>query len=369
MILQKAIPWKPCRNLLCIRADNMGDLIMTTPALRALKQSFDGRITILTSSMGKLVAPFIPEVDDIMIADLPWVSHKGSCDENGIMELAATIREKGFDGVVIFTVYSQSALPAALLTCMAGIPQRLAYCRENPYGLLTHWVPDKEPYSFTQHQVQRDIGLVHCIGATAISDHLYLEVGEQDKERLYAKLKQAGMDTDKPFMIFHPGVSEEKRIYPSRLWIRVGQLIGENMQLLITGGLNERALTCAIAKGIGPQAFDMGGKLDLGELIAVVDAAQLVVAVNTGTIHIAAARQTPVVVLYANTNPQHIPWKVPSTILPFSVSELLKSKNEIIHWVDQLLYRDFVPFPEPEAVAMAIRELYRATNINRHEHC
>jgi ADP-heptose:LPS heptosyltransferase len=371
MFIRNAKSWEGCSNLLCIRADNMGDLIMTTPALRALKQSFDCRITVLTSSMGKLVTPFIPEVDDCMVADLPWVSNRAPVAENGIMELAAAIREKGFDGAVIFTVYSQSALPSAMLAYMSGIPNILAYCRENPYALLSHWVPDKEPYEFTQHQVQRDLQLVQHIGANAESDHLYLEVREEDRLSLRSRLEAAGVDMHRPFLIFHPGVSEEKRTYPSSHWIRTGQALGSDVQILVTGASGEKALTAAIAAGIGSSAFDMGGMLSIGEMIAAVDMASMVVSVNTGTVHIAAARQTPVVVLYANTNPQHTPWRVPSTVLYFSVAEALKSRNEIIGWVNNQLYRKPVPFPEPEAVVKAIHELGRATAtaVNRHEHC
>mgnify|MGYP003350186482 CR=1 FL=1 len=61
---------------------------------------------------------------------------------------------------VIFTVYSQNPLPAALFATWAGIPLRLAYCRENPYALLTDWVPEPEPESFIRHEVQRQIDLV-----------------------------------------------------------------------------------------------------------------------------------------------------------------------------------------------------------------
>ena len=50
-----------------------------------------------------------------------------------------------FDAAVIFTVYSQSPLPAALLLLQAGVPLRLAHCRENPYGLLTQWGREREP--------------------------------------------------------------------------------------------------------------------------------------------------------------------------------------------------------------------------------
>ena len=55
------------------------------------------------------------------------------------------LRAARFDAAVIFTVYSQNPLPAALLCYLADIPLRLAHCRENPYQLLTDWVAEPEP--------------------------------------------------------------------------------------------------------------------------------------------------------------------------------------------------------------------------------
>ena len=65
----------------------------------------------------------------------------------------------------------------------------------------------------------------------------------------------------------------------------------------------------------GPAVHDLTGALALDELIALIDAAALLVSNNSGPVHIAAARQTPVVDLYALTNPQHAPWKVPARVL------------------------------------------------------
>ena len=52
----------------------MGDVLMSQPAMRALKHSgLDRQITLLTSSIGATIAPFIPEVDAIIPFDVPWV--------------------------------------------------------------------------------------------------------------------------------------------------------------------------------------------------------------------------------------------------------------------------------------------------------
>src|SRR5690606_31015571 len=114
----------------------------------------DARVTLLTSPSGAAAARHSGVVDDAIVYAAPWTPHPGTglaADPAGrsraIAEDQAPIRRlaaQRFDAAVIFTVCTQSPLPAALMCRLAGIPLRLAHCRENPYDLLTDWVPDRE---------------------------------------------------------------------------------------------------------------------------------------------------------------------------------------------------------------------------------
>jgi hypothetical protein len=73
---------------------------------------------------------------------------------------------RGFDATVIFTARDQNPLAAAYLTYLAGIPLRLAYCREDPHRLLSDWVPDLEPEKIVRNEVRRQLDLVACIGCS-----------------------------------------------------------------------------------------------------------------------------------------------------------------------------------------------------------
>ena len=170
--------WNDCKNLLVIRPDNMGDLLMSTPAIRALKETFSCRITVLTSSMAAGVAAHIPEISEVLVYDLPWVKLEAAAGPESFMDLVALLKEKAFDAAVVFTVYSQNPAPAVLLAWLAGIPRRLAYCRENPYHLLTDWLPDPEPYTLVRHQVARDLALVAAVGANTKQQQLSLNFPE-----------------------------------------------------------------------------------------------------------------------------------------------------------------------------------------------
>jgi lipopolysaccharide heptosyltransferase II len=341
--------WKQCKNILCIRADNMGDVLMSTPAFRALKETFNCRLTLLTSKMGSLITPFINEIDETIVFDLPWVKTNNSIEPKECVDLIEKLKSYAFDAAIIFTVYSQNPLPSAMLAFMANIPLRLAYCRENPYELLTSWVPDKEPYSFIQHQVKRDLKLVNTIGAVTNNEHLSLCYNDDAFDVVVEKLETAGFNQHKKYIVAHAGVSEKKREYPEEYWIETLHLLQQQtgMQIVLTGTEKEKQLIQRIQQTAGEEIFCGAGLLNMEEFIAVITHAELIISVNTATIHIAAALNKPVIALYALTNPQHTPWLTKNSVLPYSVPDELKSKNQVIEFVNQSRFSKHVNYPLP----------------------
>lgn len=350
--------WLGCKNILCIRPDNMGDLIMTVPALRALKDSFGAKITVLTSSMAKAIINSIAEIDDQIIFDLPWVKTDTLTKSDEFYEVIAQIKARKFDAAVIFTVYSQNPLPAAMLAYLAGIPRILSYCRENPYQLLTNWVPDKEPYTELKHQVTRDLELVATIGATTTDRRLRLNVDETCWQSITDKLANLGVDLNKRWIILHAGVSEEKRRYPINEWIGIAeQLIAQGHQVILTGSASEKKLIDKLEQSIGAGSFSTAGLFQVNELVCLVKHAKAIISVNTGIVHIATAVCTPVVVLYAQTNPQHTPWMAPHKLLQFSVLAHLLSKNQVIAFVNKTMYNEHIAIPTANEVVAALNDL------------
>ena len=356
--------WSGIKNILCIRLDNMGDLLMSSPAINALKDTFRCRITVLTSSMGANIARHIPGIDEVIVADVPWVkSHlnEGLAD---YFQLVDSLRRLSFDAAVIFSVFSQNPMPSIMLAYLAGIPLRLAYCRENPYHLLTHWLPDKEPYQFIRHQVERDLELVKFIGAATQFTDLRLSVPNHAYSKMLEKIKNAGLNTARPWIVVHPGASEEKRVYPrERFNIILKKIIeASDVQILLTGMHKEKVLTEHLRSGIAERSISVAGLLTLEEFTALIDISPVVLSVNTGTVHIAAALQTPVVVLYALSNPQHTPWNVASHVFTFPVMEELKSKNEVLRWMDENVMDQHANYPDADEVAQSVIQLLKSAH-------
>ncbi|HEV3378878.1 MAG TPA: glycosyltransferase family 9 protein [Thermoleophilaceae bacterium] len=309
--------WATARNLLCVRLDSIGDVLMTGPALRALRDS-GARITLLTSPQGALAAELMPEVDETIVYEAPWMKatpeRSSSAPDREVVETLAT---RGFDGAAIFTVYSQSPLPAALLCQLADIPLRLAHCRENPYQLLTHHVPEREPEELVRHEVQRQLDLVACVGARTADERLALGVPDTERMRADDLLAELGVNRARPWAVIHPGATAPSRRYPAESWGEVCRVLagGMGVQLVLTGDPTETELVAHVQRLAGLDGRSLAGRLDLAALAGLLEAAPLLVAGNTGPVHVAAAVGTPVVDLYALTNPQHTPWGVPHRVL------------------------------------------------------
>ena len=311
--------WQQAENVLCVRLDVLGDVLMTTPALRALKESRPGRrLTLLTSSTSAPLAPLVPEIDACIVYDAPWMKATAPRDDiRPDFAMIERLRQERFDAAVVFTVFSQNPLPTAFLCLLAGIPRRLAHCRENPYQLLTDWVSEPEPEQFIRHEVRRQLDLVAAVGCRTANERLSLSVPVEASRSVEAMLRELGLDKDDPWVLIHPGASAPSRRYPAELFAQAAEMlsIDYGLRLVFSGSSGERELIESIRSAVAVPSHSLAGCLSLAELAELITRAPLLITNNTGPAHLAAAVGTPVVDLYAQTNPQHTPWQVPHRLL------------------------------------------------------
>lgn len=352
------------KNILAVRLDALGDVLMTTPALRALKESApDRHLTLLTSPSGAVIAPFLPEVDDLIIYDAPWMKatapRPSSQPEYEIIEL---LRQRNFEAAVIFTVYSQNPLPTAFLCYMAGIPVRLAYCHENPYQLLSHWQPDPEPAQLVRHEARRQLDLVAALGCTLADERMRVQVPPAALQSVQAKLQTFGLGASAKWAIIHAGATAPSRRYPPESFAAVARQLVENYgwQIIFTGTPDEQPLIENIRAAAGVPTLSLVGQLNLAEMLALVSSAPLLISNNTGPVHMASALGTPVVDLYALTNPQHTPWLVPHRTLSYDVPCKFCYKS-----VCPAGHHNCLRLISPETVVQAACELYAEIRANR----
>jgi lipopolysaccharide heptosyltransferase II len=310
--------WQDARRILCVRLDAMGDVLMMSPAIRALAGA-DGRraLTLFTSPSGAEAGRLIPELDDLIVYEAPWMKATRSPRSSaGDRAMIRQLKARRFDAAVIFTTYTQSPLPAALLCYLADIPLRLAHCRENPYHLLSDWVRDPEPDTCIRHEVRRQLDLVASIGASTEDDRIQVRISAEAATRVDLLLSQH-VDSGTQWILIHPGATAASRRYPPDLFAAVARELTRSTgcHILFSGSEQERELIESIQDMMQAPSSSLAGRLTLEEMAALLSKAPLLISNNTGTVHLAAAAETPVVDLYALTNPQHTPWRVPQRVL------------------------------------------------------
>ena len=312
--------WHQARRVLAIRLDNLGDVLMTTPALAALRESLpDARITLLASPGTACLRPHLKEIDDLIPYAAPWMKASAPSHAVDAVAMIRRLQAERFDAAVIFTAFSQSPLPAAQLSQLAGIDLRLAHCHENPYQLLSDWIADPEPHQTVRHEVQRQLDLVAAIGCRTADPRLRFAIDPASQLAAAARLKVLGLGAGsrRKWLVLHPGASAPSRRYPAEQWSALGNelVAAMNCTLLWTGSGDEAELIQRIRSQVRHPGLNLANQLGLGEFAALLDAAPVLITNNSGPVHLAAALGTPVVDLYALTNPQHTPWGTPHRVL------------------------------------------------------
>lgn len=317
----KTIPqaWRAARRILVVRLDNLGDVLVTTPAIHALKQALpEAHLTLLASPVGAQAGRLNPDIDDVIVYDAPWMDPWSRLPQDIAREerIINVLRARRFDGAIIFTSFRQSSLPAAYLCYLAGIPLRLAASIDGPGSLLT--TRHKHP-NHMLHEVERGLDLVGAIGVTTDELDLVLEVPSEAT----ANMGRALEGFSSPLVVVHPGCSMPARTYPWEQYARVIDLLTTRLHatVMLSGGRDEQDLVSRIYDDLRPEAREMtlplAGTLPFVGFCALIAAANIVITNNTGPMHIAAAMKTPVVALFALTNPpeQWGPWRVPHRLL------------------------------------------------------
>jgi ADP-heptose:LPS heptosyltransferase len=311
-------PLRGARRILIVRLDNVGDVVMTGPAVRALKQALpDAHVTVWASPAGARAARLLPWVDDVIETRVLW-QDLGALpfDPRREHDLVERLARADFDVALIFTSFSQSPHPPAYVCYLAGIGVRVGASKEFAGGVLSHAVeagPDE------RHQVDRNADLLEAVGVPVPDRRLEVRVGPGAEARLRRVLRARGHDLDEPWLVLGPWASCPARTYPplraAEAAARLARQTG--LRVALTGVERDRAQARELVEGLGPEAVDLVGELDLAAFAALVAHARLVLCPNTGTLHLADAFAVPVVVPFSGTDleSQWAPRRAPARLL------------------------------------------------------
>jgi len=253
-------------NILLIQLKRIGDLILTTPAIAAVREKFpEARITLVISEECKALAPAIRGIDRLLV--MP----RGIA---GIKTLT-TVARGGFDYCVDFTRNDRSAL----LVLLSRAKKRVVSFRIKVRSKFrTRFYNEFVPHRMRDmHTVDYHFGLLAPLGIENASGSIHLELPERAVKGAEELLEANNIR--RPFIIFHPGSARAEKFWDARRWSEVISHAGENhdVDLVLTGGpsLFEKTHIGDIKSKVRRRVVDLSGATDLLTLAALITRGRL----------------------------------------------------------------------------------------------
>jgi heptosyltransferase III len=294
-------------KILLIQLRRLGDLILTTPAISALREHLPGAQIALAVSGES--APLLPAIQGLRQT---FLTKRGVRDLSAWME----IRRAAFDCVVDFTRNDRSAW----LTFLSGAPQRIVSDRlKIKSKIRPRFYNEFVDCAMKQmHTADYYLALLQPLGIFATANDPLLELPAAAQQRASSVI--ADQIRHQPFAIFHPGSARVEKFWEPERWAAIIEFAANELGLfpVLSGGSTEleRAHLAAIREKLHTTVLDLSGQLDLLSLAALVEYARLLVTVDSAPMHLASAAGTPQVILFGPTNPFHWrPRKSPAAIL------------------------------------------------------
>ncbi len=324
-------PASPGRIL--VRVPNwIGDCVMALPALRALRHRHPGaRIGILTRGWTARLFAGRELADEVMVLPDTWVTpHLGPrLRAAALLPLARSLRERAFDVAVLL----QQGFDAALLLYLAGIPVRVGYAVRGRGPLLTQGVPwrpvqpgmrlhpllrrlwPREAPQGSRHQAYRYLQLLWRSGLVPpnepqgdLWEGARLPTAAVDAAAAHALLRAAGIGAKETFLLIDPGTQEEtaRNWLPERYAAVADGLAGRlGLRTLILGWGPDGVLAEEVRGAMRTEGVVLSGEADLGRTLGLIARCRLLLAADSGPMHLAAALGVPQVALFGSTDPAH----------------------------------------------------------------
>ena len=275
------------QNILVVRTDRIGDVILTLPTIEALKSNFpSARVAMLLNSYTESLVEGIANV----------LYYNREVAPKPFFEMLTELRRAQFDAAVV-------AFPRfriALLLWLARIPIRVG-TGYRWYSFLFNRKIFEHRKTVEKHEAEYNLSLLKGLGCTVSwKPEVKIIISEQERETASEIRKSIGiLDTDR-LVLLHPGSGGSAHDWkPENFALLASELKKRGFYVVITGGKAETELVYTVAQNAGEGVKSFVSDLSLKEFAAFIQTAKLFVANSTGPLHIAAAVGTPVVGFFA----------------------------------------------------------------------
>jgi len=271
-------------RILLVRDDRIGDLVLATPALRALRETYPkSHIAMLVNTYAKDIVVGSPDLDEVLVHN-----------RDGFLKLLKEIKEKKFDVVIVLF----PTFKTALLGFLGRIPLRISTGFKFYQFLFNRLVYLRRSQSL-KHEIEYNLELVRLIGADTKDKNPAVVINKEDEEFVDRFLKDAGIKSDDLLIGLNPGSGLSARKWKEENFAELAKNLSKklNAKILILWGPKDKELAKKVSDlsgGVAKLAFET----NLRQLAALMKRCTLIVTNNTGPMHIAAAAGATMVEIF-----------------------------------------------------------------------
>lgn len=307
----KKVPIEKIKKILIIRPEMIGDIIILTPLVSAIKNKLpDAKITLLIQPQTTPVVENNEEIDDyILTRKTALLSQK--------IELIKRIRTEKFDLAIVL---EDNPTPDYALICLlAGIPYRIGDKARLLYGWIYNygvWLNSNDP---KLHQIELYGKLLEPLSIEKIEHGLTLNTNEENKNKITQLLHKLNIK-NKPLVGLHIGTGGgDRALHPQTYALIADKLQADhNCNVLLLGGPKESETEKKVKQYAKNEHLSLVNLISLGELFALLSNLNVFIGVNSGPLHAAAAQKTPSVAIYVANDirmERWLPWMTPNIVI------------------------------------------------------
>lgn len=293
------------QRILLIRPDHLGDTLLTTPAINALRRKLpDAEIHVLVGPWSADVLANYPEIDHILTLPFPGFSRTPNPSLRFPYQLALStsrhLRQIAYSSAVIMR---PDHWWGAMVSALAGIPRRIGYDLPDVRPFLTERVPFQH-----QHAVQQSLRLVASwtgdINPASVQYRFNVD-DELDMAYITGYLQEWGIQSHEPLFCIHPGSGTRIKQWEISKWATVADTLTEQLgaRVVFTGGDHEMPVINGITQRMQQEACVIAGETNIYQLAALFKRALVALGPDSGPLHLAAAVGTPTVALFGPADP------------------------------------------------------------------
>ncbi len=287
---------KEIRGILVIRTDRIGDVVLSTPVIRFLREKYP------TAHIAMMVRPYTrdviinnPDLNEVIIYD-KYNEQKGLWKS---IRFAFRLRKKRFD--IAIALHPTNRIH--LMLFLAGVPVRIGYDR-NLGKLLTKRVLHRKQEG-SMHEADYNFSFLKEAGfdVSGAGRCPYLTTGDDEKKLIDVILKEQGIDRN--FIVLHAGASCSSKRWPQERFARVADLVASDFgcDIVLVGGEGDEKYNAEVSANMRLKVFDLTDMLRVGELAELLKRSKLLLSNDSGPVHVATAVGTPVVCVFGRSDP------------------------------------------------------------------